>query len=70
MNQVVIRGRGPEEVKYTAGDMLYEYKDQMIVNESIRFSENPNGFVKVFKEPVPGRPYVIGSDTAEGGFDE
>lgn len=58
-----------KNVKYTAGSMIYEYKDQMIVNESIRFSENSNGFIKVFKQPVPGRPYVIGSDTAEGGFD-
>jgi len=33
------------------------------------FRPNINGDLTVYKEPIKGRPYVIGVDTAEGGVD-
>lgn len=35
----------------------------------IRFEEDRNGFIRIYRQPVPGVPYVIGADTAGDGSD-
>ena len=36
---------------------------------NIRWVEDPHGPVKIYKEPEPGRPYVVGGDTSGEGSD-
>lgn len=50
---------------------LFEYTDAAdgIRISSWRFAEDANGPVKIYRKPVPGRPYVIGCDTAGEGSD-
>lgn len=40
-----------------------------IAGESIRFLESPQGLTKIYREPCPGRSYVVGGDTAGEGSD-
>ena len=40
-----------------------------IVLKKIKFQESANGEISIFKEPVPGRPYTLGGDTAGEGSD-
>jgi hypothetical protein len=59
------------ESKGIRGDIVYEYDEekQLIKNDTIRFIENENGFITIYKHPEFGRPYVLGGDIAEGGID-
>ena len=41
----------------------------LIHRPSIRFADQPEGFLSVYEEPQPGREYVIGGDTAGEGSD-
>lgn len=45
----------------------YDYNGAAVTN--IRFIEEENGPVRIYGEPQPGRPYVIGGDTAGEGSD-
>lgn len=49
------------------GMFLYEEKDGRI--SDIRFIECENGYIKIYKDPEEGNPYVIGGDTAGEGSD-
>ncbi len=49
------------------GTFLYD--DDGLKLSSIRFEDDPKGFVKVYKPPEKGVPYVIGADTAGDGSD-
>lgn len=40
-----------------------------IARETIRFLESPQGLAKIYREPCPGRSYVVGGDTAGEGSD-
>ena len=40
-----------------------------IINTSIKFVENPNGFIKIYKKPKKHGFYVLGGDTAGDGSD-
>lgn len=40
-----------------------------IVNDTIRFVEDPNGWVKVYQAPLQGHPYTLGGDTKGEGHD-
>lgn len=40
-----------------------------IAGETIRFLESPQGLAKIYREPCPGRSYVVGGDTAGEGSD-
>lgn len=63
------------------GDRLQELKTERpkvgtfdMTTEGIQvtawdFREDESGDIKIWKEPVPGRPYVIGGDTAGEGSD-
>lgn len=50
---------------------FFEYTEDYdgIHISDIRWTEDPNGPVKIYAEPEEGRPYVIGGDTADEGSD-
>lgn len=50
----------------------FEYDDDPknpAVMENVRFVDREDGCVRIYDEPAPGRPYVIGGDTAGTGSD-
>ena len=49
------------------GSFLYDYDGLKISN--IRWQDDQNGIIKIYKDVVPRRPYVIGGDTAGDGSD-
>lgn len=49
------------------GSFLYDYDGIKISN--IRWQEDKNGIIKIYKDVVARRPYVIGGDTAGDGSD-
>ena len=51
------------------GAWLYDMTEDGVHIENIRWEDDGQGPVKVYKKPVPGRPYVIGADTAGDGSD-
>lgn len=51
------------------GRFTYQYKNEQIIDSSIKFVPDNNGNVLIFQDVVPYVPYVIGADTAEGGTD-
>lgn len=55
---------------YIRGNFVYEYKNEKIVKSSIKFIEDPNGYVKIYEKPIARYPYVIGGDTAGEGIDK
>lgn len=66
-NEKVILRRevAPEPLKI--GEFEYDYDGIKITN--IRFVERESGFVRIYKEPESGVPYVLGGDTAGEGSD-
>ena len=48
---------------------MFRYEDDGLNLDGIRFEEDPQGFVKAYKVPETGVPYVIGADTAGDGSD-
>lgn len=51
------------------GNFLYQYRNEKIVDRSIKFVPDPNGVVTIYEQPTKSMPYVMGGDTAEGGID-
>ncbi|MGL5351967.1 MAG: terminase large subunit domain-containing protein [Clostridium sp.] len=51
------------------GKFIYEYKNERIINSSIKFIQDPNGWLTIYEDKMEYYPYVIGGDTAEGGTD-
>lgn len=49
------------------GQFIFDYDGLALKN--IRWMDDPNGFIKVYREPEDGVPYVIGGDTAGDGSD-
>jgi phage terminase large subunit len=47
----------------------YRYLNERIVDGTIRWVDDPNGYIAIYKEPLKGVPYVIGGDTAGEGSD-
>ena len=63
---LLVREREPLAV----GSILYRLDDaERVIPDSITFSEEPYGPVRIYEWPTKGHPYVIGGDTAEGGED-
>jgi hypothetical protein len=58
-----------EEKKPVRGYFTWRNQGEQIADHSIRFVEDPGGFVTIYKYPEPKVPYVIGGDVAEGGAD-
>ncbi len=67
------RRLGELEGPLRRGEFVFStaYRDgrARIDRASIRFADQPEGFVSVYEEPRPGREYVIGGDTAGEGSD-
>jgi phage terminase large subunit len=59
--------RKPREVK--TGYFTYEYKNQLIVDSTIKWVDDETGYVKIYEDVKPGYPYVIGGDTSGEGSD-
>lgn len=49
------------------GRMVFDY-DGLKIRDMV-FEEDDNGSIRVYREPLPGRPYVMGVDTAGDGSD-
>ena len=49
------------------GEFVFDYDGLRISN--VRWAEAPGGPVKIYHWPEPGRPYVVGGDTAGDGSD-
>ena len=64
-NQKVILRRETAPQPVRRGDFTVEDGSP----EAFHFVENDSGSVKIWAEPQPGRPYVIGGDTAGEGSD-
>lgn len=47
----------------------YDYINEKIVDESIKWVDDPTGYIKIYELPKAGYPYVIGGDTAGEGSD-
>jgi hypothetical protein len=54
---------------YIQGEFEYELCGDRIDDSSIRFIEGTSDLVRIYKKPIPGRPYVLGGDTAGEGSD-
>lgn len=51
---------------------LFEYQEPEFEGgapRNWRFADQPKGFVRIYEEPKPGHPYVLGGDTAGEGSD-
>jgi hypothetical protein len=48
---------------------VYDEELQIILTDTIRFVEEPNGNITVYERPIAGYPYVGAGDIAEGGVD-
>ena len=55
--------------KVLRGKFVYKYVNEKIIDSSIRFIEDENGYINIYEKPLEYYPYVIGGDTAEGGED-
>lgn len=49
------------------GSFIFDYDGLKITN--IRFREDKEGAIKIYKKPEQGRPYVLGGDTSGEGSD-
>lgn len=47
----------------------FGYSEKINYLADIAFTEDKDGELKIYKEPIPGVPYVIGADTAGDGSD-
>ena len=54
---------------FKQGYFLYEYKNQMIVNSSIKWFDDENGYIRIYEDVKPGYPYVLAGDTSGEGSD-
>lgn len=66
---VIERLQQVEDIKYTTGNFQYDYVNQMIDNNSIRFVESDKGCIKMYTDCKDGYPYVLSGDTAGEGSD-
>ncbi|MCQ2440207.1 MAG: hypothetical protein MJ074_10705, partial [Oscillospiraceae bacterium] len=51
------------------GHFDYDLPDGTLAPQNIRWVDDSNGVVTIYRPPEPGRPYVIGGDTAGDGSD-
>jgi len=57
----------PKPIKI--GYFEFDYVNEKIVDSSIKWVDDKNGYIKIFEEPKKGYPYVAGGDTAGEGSD-
>lgn len=51
------------------GYFEYDYINERIVDASIKWVDDQEGYIRIYEEPKPGYPYVGGGDTAGDGSD-
>lgn len=51
------------------GYFEFDYENEKIVDTSIKWVDDPEGYIKIYEEPKPGYPYAGGGDTAGEGSD-
>lgn len=51
------------------GFFAFEYENDKVVEASITWVDDINGYITIYQEPLPGIGYVIGGDTAGDGSD-
>jgi phage terminase large subunit len=60
-----LRDKKPLKTGYFA----YEYVNEQIIDSSIKWVEDEQGYITIYEEPKLDYPYVIGGDTAGEGSD-
>ena len=60
-----IKGYKPFKV----GQFTYEYVNQMIVDNSIKWVEDIDGYIRIYEDAKVGYPYVLAGDTSGDGSD-
>ena len=61
--------RGPLRRGYFAYELGNDGLRESLTPQDIRWVEDGQGPISIYREPEPGRPYVIGGDTAGEGSD-
>lgn len=65
-NRIVeLRDRKPLKI----GLFVYKYEHERIVNSSIEWQDDDNGYIKIYEDVKKGYPYVVGGDTSGEGSD-
>lgn len=52
-----------------SGFFTYEYKNERIIDSSIKWVDDDNGYISIYEDVKKNYPYVIGADTAGEGSD-
>lgn len=68
-NKVSARLTQIMETTHKTGQFEYDYVDSKIVDESIKWVDDPLGYINIYEDVKKGYPYVIGGDTAGDGSD-
>ena len=69
-NDVIMARRQAATTPLRVG--LFEHDEPEIeggMPQNWRFADREKGYIRIYEEPVPGRPYVLGGDTAGEGSD-
>jgi phage terminase large subunit len=67
VNQRISDIQGIKPLK--CGFFVYDYVDQMIVDDSIKWHDAEDGYIKIFDDVKSRYPYVLAGDTAGDGSD-
>lgn len=51
------------------GFFIFDYKHEKIIDSTIKWVDDPDGQIKIFKDCIGRTPYVMGGDTAGDGSD-
>jgi phage terminase large subunit len=51
------------------GFFVFEYENEKIIDSTIQWVDDPDGYISIYEEPQVGYPYVLGGDTAGEGSD-
>lgn len=62
-------GRRLQEIGAPVRTGLFAYGDDGLRLTDIRWEDGKDGCIRIYREPLPGVPYVIGGDTAGDGSD-
>lgn len=51
------------------GFFIFDYEHERIIDETIKWTDDPDGYISIYETPQHGNPYVLGGDTAGEGSD-
>lgn len=71
INYLTSTNHKPVKQGYYEFDTYYNDKEKavLIQDDTIKWIEDPNGYIKIYEEVKQGYPYVVGGDTAGEGSD-